>query len=189
MKKNLILLLVFVVLVAVGMIYQWSLNQRSVATEKANNFLNAINLTQLKRLEIKTVGAKNNVILMRTDLNQPWQLLANSSTIPADQNSIKEFVGSLQQAGTSTVTLISQQKNRQSEFRTDGKSSTYFRLVDNNNTFLTMNVGQSASSGLGTYVSLVGEDETWMLPGDWAVWLSKTDWQAGTSSPAKKIKN
>ncbi len=185
MKKNLILLLAFVVLIAVGMIYQWSSDQHAATTQKAENFLNKFDLARLARLEMKPLGAKQTLILARNDMNSAWQFTNASSTVPADQTKVQEFVSGLQQAGTSTVTLVSRQKSRQSEFGTDGKISTYFKLISADNKFLTINVGQPASSGLGTYVSLVGEDETWLLPGSWAMWLTKTDWQAGTSSPKK----
>ncbi len=169
-KKNIILGLILVVLIALAYFYQGPLKNK----EEKNNFLADVAMEEVNKMEITRNGSSTVLI---KEGEAKWKVEGEGDFYIKEDvaGDLEEKMASLTRA---TFELISTDPEKKSRFRSNEEKGSRVKLYDNGDQVADFIVGSLDSSTLNsTYVSQAGIDETYsaqnveltglMLRDDW----------------------
>jgi hypothetical protein len=182
-KKTLILGIVLIALVALAYAYQGPLKTWQNNLGKPKNILAAIKIDSVDKIEIINQG--ETVTL--TKQNQKWKY-GGSKDFYADDSVIAKAFSELKIAAESQLELISQARERKSEFKTDS-SGVEIKIYQANKVAADFIIGESLSDYASAYISLPDSAATYGVKADLSGAFNPLDWRDFTifSSAKEKI--
>ncbi len=179
MKKNLILSIILVILLALAAAYQyWYLPRVNNSTQE-NNFLAKIDIVKADKIVIKRGEIETTLIKEgdRFKVQAPGEWYVNKLVA-------QTMIQSWQTADSGTVFLVSHNKDAKPEFKTDG--GLVVKIFQGNNQQGAWVLGLTRAGY--TYISHVGSDDTYEVQGnlrsafDYQEWRDFAIWPPATGA-------
>jgi hypothetical protein len=175
-KKNLILLIVFLLLVSLAVLYQSVFVNRQAAAQKAPSFLAGLAVDDVDKLEIEQPGKDKIILTKQLDNGQTrWQL--QGSTFFVNQDSMQEILASLHTLADNRLLLASKDKGRKDRFGTDEAQGVLITMLTMDNVAGSMVVGRNTRDYNYTYISEPADEQTYMTPGNIYGMFVRSDWR------------
>lgn len=188
-KKTLILAVVLIALIALAYGYQGPLKTWQNNLGKPKNILAKLKIDLVDKIEIINQGK----ILTLAKQNQKWKY-DNSKDFYVDASAITKVFAELTIAARSEMELVSNNRERKSEFKTDG-SGLEIKIYQADKQVTDFIIGSSAGDYASFYISLpapAGRPEsaaTYAVKADLGGAFKPAEWRDFTifSTPAEKI--
>ncbi|MDD4900685.1 MAG: DUF4340 domain-containing protein [Patescibacteria group bacterium] len=170
-RKTLILGGVLLVLIILAYAYQGPLKKWQNSLGKPKNILARIDAAKIDKIEITLAG--NAVDLSKQ--GEKWKY-NDSKDFYADQSLMSRALASLKEAAASEAELVSNKRDRKSEFKTDaaGLSVKIYQAGGQTVDFI---VGRQISDYSGVYVSMPDSAATYSLKADLLTALTPGEWR------------
>jgi len=187
-KNNLILGAILLVLVGLALVYSGPFKTWQDKRSQPKNYLSGIDFSKVNKIEIgpnaKTVLAKQG---------EDWKVGTDVKAINASPSSIEQMMTQLKSAQKNPLELVSTNKDRKSEFQTDGSGIEVSFFQGDNKT--TVVVGKMTSDYVSSYLSRPDDDKTFRTTSAnlWSVFMSE-EWRdlaifkSGDSAKVQKIR-
>jgi len=182
-KKNLFLGGVLIVLIILAYAYQGPLKKWQNNLGKPKNILADIKIDLIDKIEIISQGK----ILSLDKKNQKWKY-DNSKDFYVDDSVIAKALAELKTAASSEIELISNNRERKSEFKTDD-SGLEIKIYQANKQVANFIIGGLASDYASSYISTPESVATYVVKADLTDVFNPAEWRDFTifSTPAEKI--
>lgn len=181
-KKTFTLGLVLIALIILAYAYQGPLKKWQNNLGKPKNFLAGIDSSKIDKIEITAGG--NTVILAKQA--ERWKY-GGSKDFYAGPEIMTNILASLKTAAASDLELVSNNRERKSEFKTDG-SGIGVKLYQAGKPAADFIVGGSAGDFNSAYVSTSALASTYLVKAPLADAFSQTEWRDLTIFSADKSK-
>ncbi len=181
-KKNLILSGVLAVLILLAWAYQGPFKNYKVKAGKAENFLSAINIDQIDRMEI-TRNGKTDVFLKQ---EEKWKIDGTKDFF-MDSALAKGVADSLNSAKTAEADLVSENPQKKIDYRTD-EQGIGVKLLSGQNIVSDFMVGNNTADYQGTFVSQTGSDKTYSIKAAMNLAFYNDNWYDQTIFAGDKTK-
>lgn len=186
-KKNLILGILLVVLIISAYAYQAPLKKWRDNMGKPENIFSKTKIDLIRRLadKIEVIDNGKQIILSKQD--QKWKY-GGGKDFYADAAIMSKVFDELEKACLSEIELVSNNKERKSEFKTD-ESGVEVKIYQDGNIVLNFIAGKMAGNYANFYFSSPESAATFAVKADLAGAFRPYDWRDFTifSSPAEKI--
>ncbi|MFH1255121.1 MAG: DUF4340 domain-containing protein [bacterium] len=182
-RKNSILGILLFVLVISAYAYQVPLKKWQNNLGKPENIFSKVKADSIDKIEI--IGRGERISLAKQ--NQKWKY-GGSKDFYADPSAIDKVFEELKKAASSEIELVSNNKERKSEFGTDD-SGVEVKIYQDGKPVLDFFAGKMASDYSGSYFSFPESAASFAVKADLNGAFSREDWRDWTifSSPADKI--
>ncbi|MFH1582926.1 MAG: DUF4340 domain-containing protein [Candidatus Falkowbacteria bacterium] len=182
-KKTLILGIVLVILIVLAYAYQGPLKKWQNNLGKPKNILAKIKIDLVDKIEI----INQEKILTLAKQNQKWKY-DNSKDFYVDATVMTKVFNELKIAAESEIELISETRERKSEFKTDS-SGLEIKIYQADKQVSDFFVGSMASDYISSYISLPESAATYAVKADLSGVFNPVDWRDYTifSTPTEKI--
>lgn len=182
-KKILILGILLVVLIISAYVYQAPLKKWRNNMGKPENIFSKIKIDLIDKIEI--IDHEKKITLAKQ--NQKWKY-GGSKDFYADAAIMSKVFDELKTAALSAIELASNNKERKSEFKTDG-SEIEAKIYHGGKLISDFAIGKMAGNYASSYFSLPESAATFAVKADLAGAFKPYDWRDFTifSSPAEKI--
>jgi hypothetical protein len=181
-KKNLILSGVLMLLIIFAWAYQGPLKDYKARVGKAGNFLSALNMDQVDRMEIARNG-KTDVFLKNGD---KWKI-DGTKDFWMDSSLAKGITDSLASAKTADASVVSENPKKKIDYRTD-EQGIAVKLFSGQSTVSDFIVGNNTADYQGTYVSQTGSDKTYSIKAGLNLAFYNDNWYDQTIFEGDKTK-
>jgi hypothetical protein len=176
-KKTIILAVVLIALVGLAFAYQGPIKQWQENVSKQKNFLAAINTEKIDKI----VVAKNGETTLEKG-SDGWLV----GDLPTDQAgtkfkagklAVQEVLDKLSNAATAQLELVSTNKAKKADFKTDSSGVTV-KIYQAGKEIAKLVVGKVAGDYQSSYIASPDTDSTYLLKGvNLSYALDKTDWR------------
>ncbi|MDP2736206.1 MAG: DUF4340 domain-containing protein [bacterium] len=182
-KKTLILGIVLIVLIALAYAYQDPLKKWQNNLGKPKNILANIKIDLVDKIEI--INQDKTLTLAKQ--NQKWKY-NNSKDFYVDDLAMAKVFDELKLAIESEIELVSETRERKSEFKTDN-SGLEIKIYQADMQAANFIIGIMASDYISSYISLPESAATYAVKADLPGAFNPTDWRDYTifSTQAEKI--
>ncbi len=179
MKKNIILVCAFIILIAIFLVT----NRTEKYSERAHipDDIVAIDSAKVSQIELKRSEDEEAVVLEKRGID--WHVSS-----PVDYRANQQYVGNLldRAGGMKIVARISSNPEKQSQFKVDS-TGTLVKIFESNVMKADFIIGKSGGS-VGTYIRQAGSDEIYSVDGYLSSTFSKRfqDWRDKTITEFEK---
>ena len=170
-KKNIILGGILVILIALVYFYQGPFKEWQSNLGKAKNFLAAIDINLINKIEI----ANNNQITTLEQKGENWKIVGTKDFYISDDLS-NNLKSSLEKATQVNIELVSDNKDKKSEFQTDETSGIRVKLSQNEEIIADFIVGKRGVDFSSTYISEPESNKTYSLKTNINSLFDRSDW-------------
>lgn len=185
-KKTIILAVVLIALVGLAFAYQGPIKQWQENVSKQKNFLAAINTEKIDKI----VVAKNGETTLEKG-SDGW--LVGGTKFKASKLAVQEVLDKLSNAATAQLELVSTNKAKKADFKTDSSGVTV-KIYQAGKEIAKLVVGKVAGDYQSSYIANPDTDSTYLLKGvNLSYALDKTDWRervifAGEAAKFSKLR-
>ncbi|MFH1822854.1 MAG: DUF4340 domain-containing protein [Patescibacteria group bacterium] len=173
-KKNLILGLVLIILIALAYAYQGPLKDWRSNLGKPKNFLAKIDIEKIDRIEV----IKNDEVITLEKRDMRWKVADTKGFYVVDDLA-NRLETALRDAGIVKLELVGSNNEKKGEFQTDS-TGTEVKLFSGDKILTDFVVGKLATDYVSTYISKPGTDETYSLKVNLSSVFNQTDWRDTT---------
>lgn len=156
-KKNLILGGVLVVLIAIAYVYQGPLKSWQANLGKPANFLAKLDKDKIDKIEITDKGEAFGI----EKTGDKWKI-SNTKEFYLKDKAIANLFSRLEDAAKAEIELVSENKDKKSEFNTD-ESGTGVKLMQGSEVLFGFTIGKLSSDYSSTYVSQDDSSKTYAV--------------------------
>ena len=181
-KKNFILIIILIALAASAYIYQGPFKNWQQQKEVPKNFLAKVDINKVNKIEITKNGG--TVTLVASVYR--WKV-ENTKDFYVSDTAANSLISKLKEAVKDQLEIVSQNKDKKSDFSTDA-SGIAVKLKQDNQELANFIVGKTASDYLGTYISQENSDKTYLTKVDLASVFFQDDWRDKTIFASDKTK-
>lgn len=157
-KKNLILGGVLIIMVVLAYLYQGPFKKWQASSNRPVNFLASVDISKVDRI---VIGGEKEVTLQKG--GDGW-LVAGGKGFKADSAAVSSALGKINEAGAAQLELVSTNKGRKANFKTDG-SGIQARLYEGEKEVVALNLGKASNDFITSYVGRAGDDNTYQFAG------------------------
>lgn len=170
-KKNFILIIVLILLVAVAYIYQGPWQSWQASKNIPKNFFAGVNVDQINKIEITKNGKTTTLVLN----GNKWKIDGTKEFYVSDTNA-QNIVARLKDLTTARLETVSANQAKKSDFNTDAASGANVKLEQGSKELSSFIIGKINSDYAGTYLSPVGSNTTYLTKVDLYDTFVQTDW-------------
>ncbi|MBU0722516.1 DUF4340 domain-containing protein [Patescibacteria group bacterium] len=181
-KKTLILGIALVVLIISAYAYHGPLKKWQNNLGKPKNILTKIKIDLVDKIEIKNYGK----ILILAKQNQKWKY-DNSKNFYVDDLIMSKVFDELKLAALSDIELVSNNKERKNEFKTDG-SGLEVKIYQTDKQVFNFFIGSMASDYVSSYISMPESAATYAVKADLPAVFDQAEWRDLTIFSSDKTK-
>ncbi len=156
-KKNLVLGGLLVILIAAAYIYQGPFKDWQANSSKPVNFLAKLNVDEINKIEITNNGENFGI----EKVGDKWKISGTNEFYVKD-NTAANLAAQLKAATKADMELVSENKDKKNELKTDDSGSR-IKLMQDNNTLAEFIVGKMSGDYTSTYVSEPDSDKTYAI--------------------------
>lgn len=164
-KKNLILGGVLLFLIVLAYAYQGPLKKWQSKLGKSTSLLAKIDTAKIDKMEI----IKDGKTFIVENKDGKW-IVSGTKGFPVKNEMITGLFNEIIKAKNLETALISTNKNKKSEFKTDD-SGIIFKFYSADKQTADLVVGKSGSDFASTYVSKIGSNETYLVKASLAKYI------------------
>jgi len=182
-KKNLILGIILVVLIALAYIYQGPLQEWRAKTNKPVNFLSKVNIEEINKIKVTKDGQET--ILVKEE--RGWKI-SGTNDFYLKENLAADMIADLEKLKNVDLELISAKEDKKIEFSTDQESSTKVDLIKGDENLAEIIIGRLANDFTSTYIAQTDSSKTYSVPVNLSL-FTRNDWYDKTifSSDKEKV--
>ena len=170
--KNIKLAIILFVLIALAYFYQGPFKDWKSNLGKPDNFLAKIDASQIDKIEI----INNGVVTVLTKESDKWKI-AGTKDFYVEEDLAYSLNNALEEAISADIELVSSNKDKKSEFKTDLEQGVEVRLFLNaENEIANFVVGKTGSDFVSTYVSEFDSDKTYKIKASISGLFSRDSW-------------
>ena len=193
-KKTLKLGIILIILIALAYLYQGSFQEWKSNSAKPNNFLSGIDVSQIDRIEIikNNKITKNNKIIIIEKQGDKWKIADTKNFYVAESLAVS-LNKALEEAISADVELVSSNKDKKSEFKTD-ESGVRVKLYaqptsdssqegkptpdpsQEGNLMADFIVGKTANDFVSAYILEFNSDKTYKIKANLSGLFNREDW-------------
>lgn len=170
-KKNLILAVILVALVGAAYLYKGPLKDMDKKKAKPEGIFAGLDTAKIDKIEIDNKGKK---ISLKKDAEK-WKEDGKKTDI-IDQQAVAEILRVVKQAAESASTLVSENKDKKSEFETSDDKGKKVVLWAGETKLADFVIGKNTNDFQGSYVSLNGADKTYAVSANLAPAFGRDSW-------------
>lgn len=160
MKKNYILIIILLLLSVLAYIYQGPLKKWREEASRPQNFFSEARADDIDRIYIKNGYGEINIV--KND--NLWFVEEKEKKFEASAELIKTFMEDIRKISSSSLELVSEKKEKATEFQTDD-SGIILRLYSQNNQLIDVIAGKMTSDFTSSFVRKNGGSETYKTSG------------------------
>ncbi len=183
-RKNIILGIILIILVAAAYIYQGPWQEWRAEKNEVKNFLSDMDVEAVNRIEITRNG--QTTVLVKTD--DHWKV-DGTKDFYVKESVADNLISSLKEASKAEVELVSENKEKKNSFETDEANGIHIVLKQGDKAMADFIVGKIANDYRCVYISQPDRNETYLLKAGLRSAVAQNDWRDKTifSSPKDKI--
>ncbi len=182
-KKNFFLIIALVLLIGLAYIYQGPYKNWQERRAQPKNFLAGINVEKINKIEVIKDGEAT--ILLAS--GSKWKIDGTKDFYVSDSNA-NSLISDLKELVVAQLEVVSQNKDKKSDFGTDEDSGVVVKLEQDNNEMASFVVGKLSSDYMNTYISPINSDKTYQVKLDIYSLFSQDDWYDKTIFASDKTK-
>jgi hypothetical protein len=183
-KKNFLLIIVLILLVAVAYIYQGPWQNWQVSKNSPKNFLAKVNVDQVNRIEITKEGRITTLVLN----GNRWKIDGTKDFYVSDTNA-QNVVARLKDLTAAQLEIASTNQTKKADFNTDTASGVSVKLEQGSKELAGFIVGKINGDYTGTYLSPAGSSNaTYLTKVDLYDAFVQNDWYDKTIFASDKTK-
>ncbi len=183
-RKNIILGIILIILVAVAYIYQGPWQEWRAKKNEAKNFLSGVDVEAVDRIEITRNGQTTALV----KIDDRWKV-DGTKDFYVKESVADNLINSLKDAVKAEVELVSANKDKKSSFETDEANGIQIVLKQGEDKVADFIVGKTANDYRRVYISQPDKNETYLLKAGLRSAVAQSEWRDKTifSSPKDKI--
>ncbi|MCG2695676.1 DUF4340 domain-containing protein [Candidatus Parcubacteria bacterium] len=170
-KKTLKLAIILIILIALAYFYQGPFKDWKSDLGKPDNFLAKIDASQIDKIEI----IKNGETAVLIKENDKWKI-AGTKDFYVEENLADSLNKALGEAISADVELVSSNKDKKSEFKTNLEQGVGVKLFQNEENEIANFVIGKTGNDFSTYVSESNLDETYKIKINLSGLFSRDSW-------------
>jgi hypothetical protein len=170
-KKNLILGIILIVLVAAAWIYQGPFKDWRTNSGKAKNFLFGVDIDGITAIKIGRFGQETT---LEKDGDR-WKI-GGTKDFYADPDVISAALSALKDAAGAEMTLVSKNEDAKPQFQTDDMTGVKVTLMNGGQEAANFVVGKTGSDYASTYLSPGGAETYSCAAANISYAFSQPDW-------------
>lgn len=182
-KKNFILIIALVLLIGLAYIHQGPYKNWQERKAQPKNFLVGVNVEKINKIEIVKDG--KTITLLAS--GNKWRIDGTKDFYVSDSDA-NSLTSNLKELVAAQLEVVSQNKDKKSDFGTNEDSGVVVKLEQDNNEMASFVVGKLSSDYMNTYISPINSDKTYQVKLDIYSLFSQDDWYDKTIFASDKTK-
>lgn len=170
-KKTLTLAIILIILIVAAYIYQGPFQDWRAKSGKPDNFLSAVSVDALSKIEITKNGETTAL-----DKNENRLRVEGAGDFYASESVSKNLLDSLKEAVDLDFELVSANKDKKGEFQTD-ETGAAVKLYMGENVIADFIVGKYGNDFASAYISKKDISETYLVKANLASALGQSEWR------------
>jgi len=170
-KKNLLLGGILIILIVVAYFYQGPLKEWRENLGQPKNFLAKVEVDKIE--EILVINNGQETILEKSGKNFK---VSGAKDFYVKDMVVKEIINSLEKAAGAKLELVSNNKEKKSEFQTDA-SGLQIKIYQSSKQAADFIIGKMASDYESIYISESGADNTYVIGADLRSPFNQSEWR------------